>query len=98
MGDQNCTKLRDVIHGRPLKLTCTLFFFQMSGTLEKSLMFLICIDPLTTTVCVSVFTVIVIFRYLGIYNSDLCDLTYFSLHTPTLVIYCPPCKIVASRT
>ena len=57
----------------------------MRGTLENSLMFLICIDPVTSVVCGTIFSTIVVLRYFQIYNSEICDLAYFILHFPVLV-------------
>ena len=57
----------------------------MSGTLDRSLMFLIYIDPLTSVLCSMVFVVTVGLRYLSITTTEICDLVYLSLHTPTLV-------------
>ena len=57
----------------------------MSGTLDRSLMFLIYIDPLTSVICSIVFVVTVGLRYLSITTTEICDLVYLSLHTPTLV-------------
>ena len=48
-------------------------------------MFLIYIDPLTSVLCSMVFVVTVGLRYLSITTTEICDLVYLSLHTPTLV-------------
>ena len=57
----------------------------MRGTLEKSLMFLICFDPIMCVVCGSIFIAIVGLRYFQIWNAEICETAYLVLHTPALV-------------
>ena len=56
----------------------------MKGTLDRSLMFLIYLDPLTSVVCSFVFVVTVALRYFNVATPEICDMVYLSLHTPTL--------------
>jgi hypothetical protein len=48
-------------------------------------MFLICIDPLTSVVCGSIFSVVALLQNFGYVGSSLCDVFYLSLHTPSFV-------------
>ena len=57
----------------------------MRGTLEKSLMFLICIDPVVTVICGSVFFGLVVLRYFDIRTPELCESAYLVIHTPAFV-------------
>ena len=51
-----------------------LLLIQMSATLERSLMFLIYIDPLTSILCSLIFVVTVCLRYFSVFIPEICDL------------------------
>jgi hypothetical protein len=47
---------------------------QMKGTLDRSLMFLIYVDPMTSVVCSFVFVVTVGLRYFSVATPEICDM------------------------
>jgi hypothetical protein len=46
----------------------------MKGSLDRSLMFLIYVDPLTSVVCSFIFVVTVGLRYFNISTAEICDM------------------------
>ena len=62
-----------------------LFCFQMSQTLDRSLMLLIYVDALTTIVGGSILTSTVALRSVGVAHATLCDVFFLSLHTPLFI-------------